>query len=434
VYPDNRTFSGRNLMDTLKSPAKPFEISKREVWEAYEGVKANKGAPGVDGQSIDEFEEDLKNNLYRIWNRMSSGTYFPPPVRAVEIPKSSPGGGTRILGVPTVADRIAQTVVARHLTNRAEPAFHEDSYGYRPGRSALDAVELCRERCWKKDWVIELDIQKFFDSVRWDLVVKAVEAHTDAVWVILYVKRWLQAPLKLPDGTLQQRDRGTPQGSAVSPVLANLFMHYAFDLWLDREFPTVSFERYADDAVIHCVSERQAGQVLAALTNRMEEVGLRLHPDKTRIVYCQDGKRRGSYEHTEFTFLGYTFRARKSQDKNGRLRQSFLPAISKDAQKRISAEIRSWRLHIGSDLSFVDLARRINPIVRGWMQYYGRFYRSALYPLLERINAYLVRWIRKKYERFAALRKAIRRMQMIAKWYPGMFAHWRWISTAASAW
>ncbi|MFF6993333.1 reverse transcriptase domain-containing protein, partial [Streptomyces sp. NPDC010273] len=224
MYLDNRTFSGRNLMDTLKLPAKPFDISKREVWEAYEGVKANKGAPGVDGKSIDEFEKDLKGNLYKIWNRMSSGTYFPPPVRAVEIPKSSPGGGTRILGVPTVADRIAQTVVARHLTNRAEPAFHEDSYGYRPGRSALDAVELCRERCWKKDWVIELDIQKFFDSVRWDLVVKAVEAHTDAVWVILYVKRWLQAPLKLPDGTLQQRERGTPQGSAVSPVLANLFM------------------------------------------------------------------------------------------------------------------------------------------------------------------------------------------------------------------
>ncbi|MEN8655916.1 group II intron reverse transcriptase/maturase, partial [Streptomyces sp. 21So2-11] len=361
-------------MDTLKSTGKPFEISKREVWEAYKGVKANKGAPGVDGQSLEDFDKDLKNNLYKIWNRMSSGTYFPPPVRAVEIPKSSPRGGSRILGVPTVADRVAQTVAARHLMDRAEPVFHEDSYGYRPGRSALDAVESCRRRCWKKDWVIELDIQKFFDSVRWDLIVKAVEAHTDAVWVILYVKRWLQAPLQLPDGTLQQRDRGTPQGSAVSPVLANLFMHYAFDMWLAREHPTVTFERYADDAVVHCVTERQAREVLAALTDRMEKVGLQLHPDKTRIVYCRDGQRQGSYEHMEFTFLGYTFRARKSQDKWGRRFLSFEPAISKDALKRISGEVRSWRLHRRSDLSFVELARRINPIVAGWVNYYGRFY------------------------------------------------------------
>ncbi|MFI5888447.1 group II intron reverse transcriptase/maturase [Streptomyces sp. NPDC051554] len=421
-------------MDTLKSSGKPFDISKRTVWEAYEGVKANKGASGVDRQSIEEFEKDLKNNLYKIWNRMSSGTYFPPPVRAVEIPKSSPGGGVRILGVPTVADRIAQTVVARHLMDRVEPVFHEDSYGYRPGRSALDAVESCRERCWRKDWVVELDIEKFFDSVRWDLIVKAVEAHTDAVWVVLYVKRWLQAPLQLPDGTLRQRDRGTPQGSAVSPVLANLFMHYALDMWLDREFPAVTFERYADDAVVHCVSERQARQVLAALTDRMEEVGLRLHPDKTRIVYCRDGKRQGSYEHREFTFLGYTFRARKSQDKQGRRFLSFEPAISKDALKRIGREVRSWRLHRRSDLSFVELARRINPIVAGWINYYGRFYRSALVPLLQRINAYLVRRIRKKYRRLSALRKALGKMGEIAKRYPRMFAQWKVTAAASSGW
>ena len=244
-------------MGKLKVSGKPFDISKREVWEAYEKVKANKGAPGVDGCSIDEFEKDLKNNLYKIWNRMSSGSYFPPPVLAVEIPKPH-GGGTRILGVPTVADRIAQTVAARRLEEKVEPIFHPDSYGYRPARSALDAVGRCRERCWRYDWVIDLDIQKFFDSVPWHLIVRAVEAHTDVPWVVLYVKRWLAAPVRLPDGTLAERDRGTPQGSAISPVLANLFMHYAFDAWMAREFPTVPFERYADDAVVHCKSERQA--------------------------------------------------------------------------------------------------------------------------------------------------------------------------------
>jgi RNA-directed DNA polymerase len=246
--------SGRNRVDELKSSGKPFDISKWEVWEAYRQVKANKGAPGVDGCSIEAFERDLRGNLYKIWNRMSSGSYLPPPVKAVEIPKSH-GDGVRMLGVPTVADRVAQTVVARRLEQKVEPIFHPDSYGYRPGRSALDAVAACRRRCWSYDWVIDLDIQKFFDSVPWDLVVRAVQVHTDQPWVVLYVKRWLQAPLQLPDGTLQQRDRGTPQGSAVSPVLANLFMHYAFDRWMAGRFPTVQFERYADDGVPRTLKE-----------------------------------------------------------------------------------------------------------------------------------------------------------------------------------
>ena len=207
-------------MGELKLPGKPFEISKRAVWEAWEKVRANKGAPGADGESVADFEKDLKGNLYKIWNRMSSGTYFPPPVRAVEVAKAH-GTGTRMLGVPTVADRIAQTVVAGVLEERAERLFHPDSYGYRPKRSALDAVAACRRRCWETDWVIDLDIRKFFDSVPWDLVVKAVQAVTDLPWAVLYVRRWLQAPLRLPDGTLRQRDRGTPQGSSVSPVLAN---------------------------------------------------------------------------------------------------------------------------------------------------------------------------------------------------------------------
>jgi RNA-directed DNA polymerase len=413
-------------MGELKVSGKPFDISKREVWEAYEKVKANKGAPGVDGCSIDEFEKDLKNNLYKIWNRMSSGSYFPPPVLAVEIPKPH-GGGTRILGVPTVADRIAQTVAARRLEEKVEPIFHPDSYGYRPARSALDAVGRCRERCWRYDWVIDLDIQKFFDSVPWHLIVRAVEAHTDVPWVVLYVKRWLAAPVRLPDGTLAERDRGTPQGSAISPVLANLFMHYAFDAWMAREFPTVPFERYADDAVVHCKSERQARHMRQAIADRMAEVGLRLHPDKTKIVYCKDSNRRGSYEHTAFTFLGFTFRQRRARNRHGKSFSNFLPAISKDALNKISAAVRSWRLHLRTGHTFKDLARRINPIVAGWMQYYGAFYRSALSPLLQRINAYLMRWIRKKYKRLRGKKKARECYQGITRRYPLMFTHWKWV-------
>jgi RNA-directed DNA polymerase len=413
-------------MGRLKVSGKPFDISKREVWEAYEKVKANKGAPGVDGCSIDEFEKDLKSNLYKIWNRMSSGSYFPPPVLAVEIPKPH-GGGTRILGVPTVADRIAQTVAARRLEEKVEPIFHPDSYGYRPARSALDAVGRCRERCWRYDWVIDLDIQKFFDSVPWHLIVKAVEAHTDVPWVVLYVKRWLAAPVRLPNGTLAERDRGTPQGSAISPVLANLFMHYAFDAWMAREFPTVPFERYADDAVVHCKSERQARYVRQAIADRMAEVGLRLHPDKTKIVYCKDGNRPGSYEQTAFTFLGFTFRQRRARNRQGKSFSNFLPAISKDALNKISATVRSWRLHLRTGHTFKDIARRINPIVAGWMQYYGAFYRSALSPLLQRINAYLMRWIRKKYKRLRGKKKARECWQGITERYPLMFAHWKWV-------
>lgn len=419
-------------MDELKASGKPFQISRQEVWDAWLKVKGNKGAPGVDGQSIAAFEEDLKGNLYKVWNRMSSGTYFPPPVKAVEIPKPH-GGGTRVLGVPTVADRIAQTVAAARLEAVVDPLFHPDSYGYRHGKSALDAVAACRRRCWQSNWVIDLDIRKFFDSVPWDLAVKAVEAHTghETRWIVLYVKRWLAAPLQLADGTLQERDRGTPQGSAISPVIANLFMHYALDLWLGREFPAVDFERYADDAVIHCVSEYQARKVLAALHERMAEVGLELHPEKTRIVYCKDSNRRGSAERTSFTFLGFTFQPRGARRKDGVRFTSFLPAISKDALKKISAEIRSWRLHRWVNSDGREIAKLINPKIRGWMGYYGAFYISKLYPVLRRVNTYLMRWVMNKYKSRSTWRKATRMLMEAAERRPQYFAHWAWVKPAA---
>jgi group II intron reverse transcriptase/maturase len=404
---------------------KPFGIPKQLVWEAYKRVEANKGAAGVDGQSMDGFEADLKNNLYKIWNRMSSGTYFPPPVKAVEIPKSS--GGTRILGVPTVADRIAQTVVALALEPRTESIFHPDSYGYRRRKSAHDALRRCRERCWKKDWVLDLDIQKFFDSLDHDLVLRTVEANTDQKWVVLYVGRWLKAPLQMPDGTKQERNRGTPQGSAASPVLANLFLHYAFDAFLAREFPGVEFERYADDAVVHCVTEQQARQVRAALARRLGSLGLTLHPDKTRIVYCRDGKRRGSYETTSFTFLGYMFQSRESADRRGNLFMNFSPAISPGALKAKSLEVRRWQIHRRTRLSLQQLADWINPVVAGWMNYYGRFYRTRLHPLLRRINAYLMRWAANKFERLRSYKKRKKWWTGLIEREPRLFAHWAWM-------
>ncbi len=417
-------------MGELKSAGKSFDISRLEVWEAYVKVKENQGAPGVDGQSIEDFEKDLKNNLYKIWVRMSSGSYFPPAVRAVEVPKPH-DAGTRLLGVPTVSDRIAQTVVARRIEDRVEPVFHRDSYGYRPGRSALDAVAVCRQRCWSYDWVIEFDIRKFFDSVPWDLVIKAVQAHIDEPWVLLYLTRWLAAPMQMPDGTLVARDRGTAQGSPVSPVIANLFLHYAFDMWLSREFPDAPFERYADDSVVHCVSLERAEEILEALTERMEQVGLALHPDKTRIVYCKDDKRRGTFGSTSFTFLGYTFRPRGARDrKTGRKFLSFLPAVSAAALKRIGGVVRQWRLHRRVYHTFDELAAGINPVVAGWMQYYGRFYRSALYPLLARINAYLVRWIRHKYRRLTGVRASRQRFAELTDTTPTLFRHWRWVRYA----
>ena len=376
-------------MSESRSQVKPFDIPKQMVWEAYQRVKANKGAAGVDGVSVEQFEQDLKNNLYRLWNRMSSGSYFPPPVKAVEIPKA--WGGVRILGVPTVADRIAQTVVAMLLERLVEPVFHPDSYGYRrDGRRWTRWV--CRERCWKNDWVIDLDVRAFFDSVDHSLMLKAVERHTDAKWVLLYVGRWLKAPMQQQDGTLAARDRGTPQGSSISPVLANLYLHYAIDMWLVREFPGVTFERYCDDAVIHCGSEVQAAMIRDALAARLAEVGLELHPDKTRVVYCKDADRRGDHEVTSFTFLGYTFRPRLAKNRWGKHFVSFLPAVSKDAVTAMGREIRSWHIARRSDKSLDDLALMFNSIVQGWINYYGRFYKSMLYPLLRRINEHLVRW------------------------------------------
>ncbi|MDO8654818.1 MAG: group II intron reverse transcriptase/maturase [bacterium] len=378
--------------------AKPFGISKREVWEAYKRVKANQGAAGVDGQTIAQFERDLSNNLYRIWNRMSSGSYVPPPVRRVDIPKGD--GRTRPLGIPTVSDRIAQMVVQRYLEPKLEPVFHADSYGYRPGRSAHHALSVARQRCWQYDWVLDLDIKSFFDEIDWELLMKAVRKHTDCKWVLLYIERWLKAPVCMPDGTLASRGKGTPQGGVVSPILANLFLHYAFDVWMTKNNPDIPFERYADDVICHCSSETQARLLWQALEARMSACKLELHPQKTKIAYCKDVKRRGNFSEQRFDFLGYTFQPRQSMNRHGKLFLSFTPAVSDKAAKAMRQTMRRWKLHHRSDLALVDVAQWARPVLLGWVRYYGYFRSSALRAVLRTLDDFLVRWARRKYKRF----------------------------------
>ncbi len=407
------------------SEAKPYAIPKQLVWDAYQRVKANRGAAGVDGESLAAFEHDLKGNLYKVWNRMSSGSYFPPPVRLVEIEKDN--GGTRPLGIPTVADRGAQTVVTRVLEPLVEPSFHPDSYGYRPRPAALDAVGVARQRCWDADWVIDLDIKAFFDSMPHELVERAVAHPTDLPWVRLYIARWLRAPVQRPDGTLEPRTKGTPQGGVVSPLLANLFLHYAFDLWMQRQFPHIPFERYANDALVHCRSEQQAQAVLAAIRGRFGQVGLELHPSKTRIVYCKDDDRPGEYEHVKFDFLGYTFQPRRAKNRWGKLFVSFLPAISTTAASAIRKTIREWRLaSTRNNQTLEDLARLVNPAVRGWMNYYGRYYRSRRVQVLRHLNEALAAWARRKYKRFRRRERAsMHWLGRIARRDPYLFVLWR---------
>lgn len=404
--------------------AKPFEISKKVVWEAWERVKANHGAAGVDEESIADFEKDLKDNLYKIWNRMSSGCYFPPAVRTVGIPKKD--GRVRLLGIPTVADRVAQMVAKMYLEPVLEPNFHQDSYGYRPGKSAIQAVEVTRRRCWKYDWVLEFDIKGLFDNIDHDLLMRAVRRHTDCKWMLLYVERWLEAPFQGEEGILVQRTKGTPQGGVISPLLANLFLHYVFDKWMERNYPEVPFCRYADDGVVHCRAEAEAGLMKEVLGNRFKECNLELHLQKTRIIYCKDDNRRGEYPHTKFDFLGFTFRPRRSKNQRGKSFINFSPAVSNEAGKEMRQEIRRWKLHLRSDKSLEDLSRMLSPKVRGWINYYGSFYKSALYPTLRHLNSILVRWAMRKFKRLRHhLTNAVYWLGRIAKRQPELFPHWQ---------
>jgi RNA-directed DNA polymerase len=399
------------------------------VWEAYKRVKVNKGVAGIDDESIADFEINLKGNLYKIWNRMSSGSYFPPPVRVVEIAKKD--GGQRKLGVPTVSDRIAQMVAKMYFEPQVDAYFHPDSYGYRPGKSAIEAIETARQRCWRFDWVLDLDIKAFFDEIDHKLLMRAVRKHTDCRWLLLYTERWLKAPAQLEDGTLVSRDKGSPQGSVISPLLANLFLHYAFDEWLRRNHSSIPFERYADDILIHCKSERQARWVKSAVEKRLQHCRLQLHPQKTKIVYCKDSRRRGNNSNEKFDFLGYTFRPRLSKSRKREFFVGFSPAVGDEAAKSIRREIRGWRIHRMSDKSIEDLSRIFNPVLRGWINYYGRFYKSALYPIFDQLNCVLKRSAMRKYKKLRGRQRRARYwLGRIARREPDLFVHWRYVRPA----
>lgn len=407
------------------SQSKSYSISKQLVYQAYKRVKANKGGSGVDKVSLREFEENLEDNLYKLWNRMSSGSYFPPAVRMVEIPK--PDGSKRTLGIPTVADRIAQMVVKLVFEPKVEPIFHEDSYGYRPRKSAIEAVGITRKRCWRYYWLLDLDIKGFFDNLDHGLMMKAVAQHTNEKWIRLYISRWLKAPIEHPDGRQEERKKGTPQGGVISPLLANLYLHYAFDMWMVRTHDHIRFERYADDILVHCVSEKQAKYLRDKIAQRLKMCKLELNPDKTKIVYCKDEYRPGRYENEKFDFLGYTFQTRGVVNSYGKIVNSFYPAVSKQALKKINKTIQSWRIHLHATKSLSEIAEYINPMVRGWINYYGAYYKCELNYSMHRLNTYLIRWAFRKYKRFKRKKwaKANDWLGRIAEREPNLFAHWK---------
>lgn len=406
--------------------AKSYYISKHAVMEAYKRVKANGGAAGVDEESIREFGKDWENNLYKIWNRMSSGSYFPPSVKTVEIPK--PDGKKRKLGIPTVSDRIAQMVVKLYLEPLVEPYFHPDSYGYRPKKSAIQALEVARKRCWKYDWVIDIDIKGFFDNIDHELMMRAVRKHTQEQWILLYVQRWLKASAQEGDGSIVKRDLGTPQGGVISPLLANMFLHYTFDEWMEKKYPYNPFERYADDIVVHCGTEKEATKLKDAIKERLLECKLEVHPEKTKIVYCKDSNRKGNSQNEKFDFLGHTFRPRSSRNRFGKLFVNFSPAMSDKAKKKCRDKIKGWIKEVKPTGSFTEYLKIINPVASGWINYYGNFYASELRSTMIYIDTILTKWAKKKYK------KLKRGWQKVYKWLskikmrqPTLFKHWQWL-------
>jgi len=410
----------------LWNETKSIPISHQMVWEAYKKVRANKGSAGVDNVSMEEFDANRSKHLYKLWNRMASGSYFPPPVKEVEILKKD--GKPRKLGIPTISDRVGQMVVKDYIEPRLETIFSPNSYGYRPKKNAHQALESVRYNCWKTDWVIDMDIKGFFDNIDHNKLMLAVEKHVPEKWVRLYIKRWLNMPVLTKSGKLvEKQGKGTPQGGVISPILANLFLHYVLDKWLEKTDKSVEFARYADDVILHCHSKAHAEQTLKALRERMITTGLELHPEKTKIVYCRDFRRKGNYPVVKFDFLGYSFQPRTAKSKKtGNMFLGYDCAISISSRKRIADKLEGLRIETLSFKSIVGIAQYLNPMIRGWVNYYGKFRGSELSRVFRLLRNRLIRWARKRYKRYRTnFNRAFRWLDRVREQYPNLFYHWQ---------
>jgi RNA-directed DNA polymerase len=414
------------LFETTLYKGKTQPVSYEQVQEAYKKVKSSGGKGGVDGIELTDYEASKVSNLYKLWNRMASGSYHPQAVRSVEIPKSD--GSKRLLGIPTIEDRVAQQVVKDVLEGRMEQIFHKDSYGYRPHKSGHEAIAQCRERCFKQPYVIDLDIKGFFDNINHDLMMQVMHYYVSEKWILLYVERWLKAPLKTVKGKEEARTQGTPQGGVISPLLANMFLHVVFDGWMSQHLPQIKWERYADDIILHCGSETEAREVLKAVQTRLESVGLSAHPAKTKIVYCKTGRRKEDYPTISFDFLGYCFKPRRCIDKHGKLFLSFTPSISAKAAKHIRDEVRKYRIHRLSQIDLPKIAELFEAKLRGWIYYYGKFTPSGIGNLLQYwFNEKLGHWVKNKYKTCRrSIDKGMTKLKEIYKDFPNLFVHWRY--------
>ncbi len=409
---------------TLWNETKSVPITKEMVWEAYLEVKRKGESAGVDHLSMSEYDKQRSKHLYKVWNRLASGSYFPPPVLQVEIPKKD--GSIRQLGIPTISDRVAQTVIKNQIETKIEKVFHPNSYGYRPNRNAHQALGKVRENCWSYDWVIDLDIKNFFDQINHDKLLKAVDKHVSEDWIIFYIKRWLECPIQTREGKIIARTKGTPQGGVVSPLLANLYLHYTLDVWISQADPSIEFVRYADDIIIHCKTQSQAEHSLQMIKQRVEQCGLTLNPEKTKIVYCKDFKRQKEYKEVKFDFLGYTFQPRTSKSKKtGRLFLGYDCAMSIQSRSRIFENIRKMGIPRMRCDSIVGIAHHLNPKLRGWIRYFGKYRGYSLSKVFYVLRIKLVRWARYRYKRYRHnLVKAYKWLNRVREQFPTVFYHW----------
>ena len=408
----------------FKEPTKSIPITKEMVWLSYKKVKSNGGSAGIDQQSLFDFDKVRSKELYKIWNRLASGSYFTPMIKRVTIPKS--GGKTRPLGIPTVSDRIAQQVVKTYIEPRLEAIFTDHSYGYRPNKSAHTAVRQVQENVLKYSWVIDLDIKEFFENVNHELLLKALKKHVCENWILMYIQRWLEAPVQLEDGSIKTTTgKGTPQGGVISPLLANLYMHYCVDRWLELYYPKTKMVRYADDLIIHCSSNAQASEVLAALKLRLGQCGLTAHPEKTKIVYCKKDKRELKGYPVQFDFLGFSFQPIMKKLRTGGSFLQFDCKMSRKSKVRITGELRKLNFHNKTQRTIQDLANLLNPKLRGWINYYAKISKRSLFPVFYYLHHRMIKWITNKYKSFKGSKiKAIEWLRQITKSYPNLFYHW----------